>query len=336
LDAAGGKSVARPEFFGHTSRMLCRYAIAVNLLAWCAAASALAGPVVYDGAVGDGTQTPADQGSMIYLPPSNAAPVSAGGGRTTIDSLANTTLKGGFFSHVAFPPFVPLTPINAAWPTLNAANGFTVRLDAQIAAEAHNTNDRAGFNLIMIASNQRGVELGFWTSEVWCQEGGVSPQLFTHAEGVMIDTTTPRRYELSFRGSRYQLYIDNRLRLSGNLRDYTAFNASGSGLPFNPYTTQSFLFVGDDTSSAGATASFTRIEIIDAARCGPADVAKLGGALGFDGVLSVDDLIAYLGAFFGGNATIGDIATLGGANAPDGQITADDLIAFLTAFFAGC
>jgi hypothetical protein len=67
-----------------------------------------------------------------------------------------------------------------------------------------------------------------------------------------------------------------------------------------------------------------------------ADVAGVGGSVGGDGQLSVDDVIVYLGAFFRGDTGIADLTNLGGAGGPDGTITADDLIAFLSAFFTGC
>jgi hypothetical protein len=73
-----------------------------------------------------------------------------------------------------------------------------------------------------------------------------------------------------------------------------------------------------------------------AAHCNsPADVATLGGALGGDNQLTVDDLIVFLGGFFA-NQPFADIATLGGGAGADGQFTADDLIFFLSAFFSGC
>ncbi|MGH7130687.1 MAG: GC-type dockerin domain-anchored protein [Phycisphaerales bacterium] len=69
-----------------------------------------------------------------------------------------------------------------------------------------------------------------------------------------------------------------------------------------------------------------------------ADVANLGGsaACAGDGSITADDLIVFLGAFFGGNLQVADIAALGGSLVPDGQLTADDIIAFLSVFFAGC
>lgn len=68
----------------------------------------------------------------------------------------------------------------------------------------------------------------------------------------------------------------------------------------------------------------------------PADVAGLGGTLGADGQLTVDDIVVYLSQFFANNLAVTDIAQLGGAQGPDGQITVDDLVLFLNLFFSGC
>ena len=70
--------------------------------------------------------------------------------------------------------------------------------------------------------------------------------------------------------------------------------------------------------------------------CNPADIAGLGGDPGADGALTVDDLVAYLAAFFSGDLARADIAMLGGAAFPDGQLTIDDLVQFLSQFFSPC
>lgn len=70
--------------------------------------------------------------------------------------------------------------------------------------------------------------------------------------------------------------------------------------------------------------------------CSPADLVGLGGSSGPDGATTVDDLVAFLTAFFAGNATLADIAALGATGGEDGQITVDDLVYFLAVFFAGC
>ncbi|MGH7132150.1 MAG: GC-type dockerin domain-anchored protein [Phycisphaerales bacterium] len=70
--------------------------------------------------------------------------------------------------------------------------------------------------------------------------------------------------------------------------------------------------------------------------CNPADISGLGGDPAPDGVLTVDDLVAYLSSFFSGNLPMADIATLGGAAIPDGVLTIDDLVQFLAQFFSPC
>ena len=67
-----------------------------------------------------------------------------------------------------------------------------------------------------------------------------------------------------------------------------------------------------------------------------ADIAGLGGTLGADGQITVDDLVMYLGRFFASDIAVADIAGFGGTPGPDGQITVDDLVIFLSRFFAGC
>lgn len=70
--------------------------------------------------------------------------------------------------------------------------------------------------------------------------------------------------------------------------------------------------------------------------CNAADVAGPGGADGADGQNTVDDVVRYLAAFFGGETEIADLAGLGGSESPDGQLTVDDLVSFLGLFFAPC
>ncbi|MGH7130681.1 MAG: GC-type dockerin domain-anchored protein [Phycisphaerales bacterium] len=66
---------------------------------------------------------------------------------------------------------------------------------------------------------------------------------------------------------------------------------------------------------------------------GLADVAHTGGQLGPDGIVTVDDLVAYLSAFFSGNLAVADLCGPGGVNNLDDDLSADDLICFLGAFF---
>ena len=67
-----------------------------------------------------------------------------------------------------------------------------------------------------------------------------------------------------------------------------------------------------------------------------ADIVSPGGTAGKDGQTTVDDLIAYLSAFFAGDVATADKASLGGTHVADGLITVDDIVAYLSLFFTGC
>lgn len=67
-----------------------------------------------------------------------------------------------------------------------------------------------------------------------------------------------------------------------------------------------------------------------------ADIVSAGGAAGKDGQATVDDLIAYLSAFFAGDLATADKASLGGTHVADGLITVDDIVVYLSLFFTGC
>jgi hypothetical protein len=100
--------------------------------------------------------------------------------------------------------------------------------------------------VIVLSKDLKGIELGFWSDHIWAQEGGTGSQLFTHAEDAAITTTTGLiSYTLAIRGDTYALSAGGALKLSGQLRDYTAFN----GFP-DVYETPNFIFFGDDTNSA--------------------------------------------------------------------------------------
>jgi hypothetical protein len=75
-----------------------------------------------------------------------------------------------------------------------------------------------------------------------------------HAEEASFDTTAAiRHYELSVDGSSYSLTVDGAPLLSGPLRDYSGFGA--------PYDTPSFVFLGDDTTSALAESDFSLVTV---------------------------------------------------------------------------
>jgi hypothetical protein len=132
-------------------------------------------------------------------------------------------------------------------PSLDRQAGYAVQFKAQIEEENHASPHRAGFSVIVLSSDMQGIELGFWSDEIWAQEGGTSA-LFTHAEGVNFDTTAALiEYELQITADTYTLSANGAESLSGALRDYTAFEGI-----LDPYETPNLLFLGDNTSRGQA------------------------------------------------------------------------------------
>ena len=134
---------------------------------------------------------------------------------TVLDTTAASGDKAGYGSNIH-----PLVG------TLDRAAGFTVGISLLVEREAHASPDRAGFSLIVLGSDSKGVELGFWGNEVWAQ---TSAPLFTHGEGAAFDTTKSLTdYALTILGGNYSLKAGGQTILTGQVRDYSAF-----GLPYN-------------------------------------------------------------------------------------------------------
>lgn len=66
-----------------------------------------------------------------------------------------------------------------------------------------------------------------------------------------------------------------------------------------------------------------------------ADLGKVGGLYGNDGVLDNNDFVAFIDEFFTGNAS-SDLGSAGGVPGGDGVLDNNDFIAFVDFFFAGC
>lgn len=212
----------------------------------CLPVTARAQTILYNETLGN---LPADQGWFLYLTisPLNASQSYIPGQGTQLVTI--NSASAGYFNKN------PLTGtlVNPAFPTLNRATGFRITWDLLISSETHASPDRAGFSIIALASDNRGIELGFWNNEIWAQND--SP-LFTHGEGVSFSTLSRLRYDLDILGSSYTLYANSAPILTGALRDYSSFG--------QPYTNTSFLFLGDDTSSANADITLGRVSLLTA------------------------------------------------------------------------
>jgi len=204
---------------------------AVSLIAGLASASA---QIYYDGAVG----LPAGQG-WTYFATGGTQTLTNNG--VLFDTSTANNFQGGY-SHTTV--------------RLNRTNGFALLFTSQLLAEAHVSASRAGFSIIMLGDDKRGIELGFWTNNIFAQSD--SP-LFTRAEETNFTTTVAVDYTLTFHPTNYVLSANGIAILSGPVRDYTAF----SGFP-NPYSSANFLFLGDDTTSAAGAVLLKKVVLVTA------------------------------------------------------------------------
>lgn len=193
--------------------------------------------VLYDAALGS---APDAQGWLYGTNPlfGASATRTTSSGVHWLDTTPAQTDQAGYFGN--------LHPL-----VLDRNQGYRLSLTLQILAENHATVNRAGFSVIALSSDSVGLELAFWTDEVWAYNTG-----FTHGEGVSMDTTQNLlTYSLDVLGNAYTLRVNNAPVLTGFLRDYSAFGA--------PYDFTNFLFFGDNTTSADADVAIARIELSD-------------------------------------------------------------------------
>ncbi|MBL8177675.1 MAG: hypothetical protein JNK48_23560, partial [Bryobacterales bacterium] len=218
--------------------------------------------VLYDDALPSG---PGAQGWLIFGDNSFGTGASqtlvAGGTRLT----TNAATSAGYANRA---PFFN-TLVNAGFPAMNRTPGYALQFELLVNSETHANANRAGFSVILLSEDLFGIELGFWANEIWAQSGPG----FTHAEGVSFDTTAAQRlYELQILGSNYRLLANGSEILSGVLRNYSSFGY--------PYNLSRFVFLGDDTSSAGADVVLGDVTLLtDVPEPAGAGVIALAGLL---------------------------------------------------------
>ena len=171
----------------------------------------------------------------------------------TVDSNANNAEYSGYTNQLPNPSNLSqLVPINPAFPNLNQDNGysifFTVALDIFDDFSDPNNNNRAAFSITAIGKNNEGIELGFDSDQIFAQSNN-----FVSAEAASFTTSISNNYELKVDSSGYQLFANSGTSsiLNGSLRTYNFTPlASNPPLTFNPYETENFLFLGDNTGQA--------------------------------------------------------------------------------------
>ncbi len=183
----------------------------------------------------DGNGLPANQPWLSYA--------SSGGSATQTEQTSGVRLVTDLAASAGYSNYTPLAALkNGTFPSLNRTNGFELNFNLAVSSENHSSNDRAGFSVSLIGSDVRGIELGFWGNQIWAQE---SSPLFTHGETINFDTSVQRDYRLRVQDNSYALFSGGNQLLSGSIRNYTAFGAP-------PYILPNFVFLGDNTTSAGA------------------------------------------------------------------------------------
>lgn len=201
------------------------------------------------------SQTPAQQGwlyqATAFSPAPTVTPTTQG---TVLNTTSNISNYAGFFyaGSLKQPPLV-----------LNRSTGYNITFNVQINSQSSSSNNRAGFSIIVISNRLSGetqpygIELGFWQSSIWAQNVG-----FTRGESVAFNTTSAMNtYRLSVKDNQYQLFVNNSSTpiLKGQLRQYTGVTPP-PGYP-NPYTTSNMIFMGDNTSSASAKVTISKVEV---------------------------------------------------------------------------
>lgn len=193
--------------------------------------------VLYDAA--SGALPEATLMSFTDFPPGAALPAYAESVTVLDTTVAGADTYAGWVAGGSSTP---------GFPILDRTAGFQVNFTLQLERESHSNNHRAGFNVIILSQDAKGIEVAFWTNQIWVQSDDVTGGLFRHGEGVAYATTRAMtQYQVSIAGDAYTLTANGEPILKGPLRDYTTFD----GFP-DPYETPNFIFLGDDTTSAQA------------------------------------------------------------------------------------
>lgn len=184
--------------------------------------------------------------SLLANPNPNPSSSSAG---TLLSSLPSLAGLAGFSNVAALVP----TLVNPGFPSLDPDRGFVLNFRLNLLEELHQVSNRAGFSAILLGQGARplGIELGFQRDAIFSLLGGATPLQTLGQQVRGLDLNRPTDFSLRILDQSYYLLADNRLLLSGALQDYSAASVSPL-LPFNPYTLPNFLFLGDNTTSAGS------------------------------------------------------------------------------------
>jgi hypothetical protein len=214
----------------------------------CGGSSAARATVLYNGAAGT---APESQGWLTYDSLPAGATHGTSGSITTVDTTASPLIGAGYSNYLPTSTSTAAL-VNPLFPTLDSTKGFDLDFTAELTSESHSSNDRAGLDVILLDQNHVGVELGFWTTQVWTQNAG-----FTHGEGTTNFNAAAGfyNYDLHIANGDYTLYANGSAILTGATRDY-------SGSVAFPYDLPDYVFLGDDTTAAEGAFEFSGISVV--------------------------------------------------------------------------
>ena len=237
---------------------------------------------LYDGAAGT---TPNSYTSTPYLNFSNSGgSQTASGGVTNLDTSSSESVQAGYSNYNSSGL------VNSLFPVLDNNAGYTLSFTMKVNSQTNNGSNgdyRAGFSAIVLGSDKKGIELGFRNPntntnipDIFSQNSATfntSGERNASLGGILSNLST---YNLTILGNGYTLTNGGNTLLSGLLRDYT----SAVGLLTDVYRTPNFIFLGDNTISAGANVDIQSITLTttDATAVPePSSMVGIGLAIGF-------------------------------------------------------
>ena len=238
--------------------------------------------ILYDGAAGT---TPNSYTSTPYLNFGNmGGSQTASGGVTNLDTSSSESVQAGYSNYNSSGL------VNSLFPVLDNNAGYTLSFTMKVNSQTNNGSNgdyRAGFSAIVLGSDKKGIELGFRNPntntnipDIFSQNSATfntSGERNASLGGILSNLST---YNLTILGNGYTLTNGGNTLLSGLLRDYT----SAVGLLTDVYRTPNFIFLGDNTISAGANVDIQSITLTttDATAVPePSSMVGIGLAIGF-------------------------------------------------------
>ena len=175
-----------------------------------------------------------------------------------VDTAANSAEYSGYSNYNPLSSTY-FNPAIFQSSTLNQATGYTITFTVSLsnvfdgsAPEA----PRAAFSVIAVSSDKKGIEIGFRPTAIFSQSASFGTASETSSSLISIDTSISKDYTLTVFNDTYSLSLSSSGTsiINGALKNYVFDpTLSSPSLPFNPYTTSSFLFFGDDTGKASGT-----------------------------------------------------------------------------------